>query len=192
MAEYVAEIAGSVLGKVQTSWLFRDRTWTKKLHLEYDHSESVHIHEQSTSPAQIIQVWVIAAIVYAVTAGLWYEIINTVAQDILLLVLIPVATALTGVSVAFTVVGVSSWVQRHVTETRCTYCDSTVTYAHTFREGGLGNKQTYRFCSKDCRERWEREYVEYPFSGYYDIQDEETEQRVEHEHYSSAYEVTDD
>jgi hypothetical protein len=192
MAEYVADIAGSILGKVQTSWLFRDRTWTKKQYLEYDHSESVHIYEQSTSPARVIQMWVLAAIVYAVTVGLWYDILNTVEQDILLLVLIPVATALTGVTVAFTVVGVSGWFQRYFTETCCTYCDTAVTYPHSFREGGLGNKRTYRFCSKDCREQWEREFVEYPFSGYYDIQDEETERRVECEHYSSAYEVQHD
>lgn len=197
MAKTLSKAVGTVLGRIQTNWFFRDRTWTTKRYSEYDNVDDlVSVHEKSTSPAYIIQAWAFFCVIFGFSILLWLELIaqvgNSTGGTVTAMLGIPIAAVLSAACLGFAGLGVIRWIDAHVTDTRCTQCNASVTYPHTFSEGGLGNKNTFKFCSKDCREQWEREYVEYPFSGYYDIQDEETERRVEYEDYSSAYEVIDD
>lgn len=196
----MSEASGSAIQRVK-SWVFIPRERTTKYYSDMEHSSYVSIYEKETSPAIIVKKWLLALIPYGIL-GVWiYGIVARPLPDSLGLTLLWGLTAVIVLLFAFVAVGltlqqVRGWWDRVFGRPyACDECGLLTSYPETFsHKTGIGtsNEHRYGFCSTGCREAWEREHVEYEFSGYYDIQSGEDETRVKEEHYSSMWEVDAD
>lgn len=176
------------------SWWSDNRTWTYKTHATLNWG-AVHIYDKRTSPRSIAFGYTLALLAVAWTAFMVYGIFfvnppETIGDWIFIVVSSPISM-LPGAFAALVIINkLESWYDRHFTATFCERCAEPTTYPHIFDEHyDVGQHHTYEFCSADCREAWERENVDYDFSGHYDIQEEADEERVREDDFSSAYYV---
>jgi len=178
------------------NWLFGKRTRTVKSYATIN-SGNVRIYEKTTSPASAAGAWVVALAVFAVgAAGVYHVVINpppTTVEWVAMVISLAGWSLPTLLTVAGINKSVRSWYRQHFKETHCDRCGVSTTYEHIFDEHyDFGKHRKHHFCTTDCREQWERENVEYEFSGYYDIQAEGDKERLRTENYSSAYYVDGD
>lgn len=156
---------------------------------------TVNVYDRDTSPAIVAQMWVIGVIIIGVLALYWYAIFRSWNEGLIGKV---IATFAAGIAVLLTLIvvvlmlkSITKWVRRYTgSAPMCKVCGAENRYPHIFRHHyDVGETEIYKFCSAECREQWERNNVEYEFSGYYDIQCEDDEDAVKLKNYSSAYEV---
>lgn len=177
-------------------WWSEDRVWTKKRYASIT-SGNVTIHEKRTSPRRIALGYGFASLVIGWTVFvIWGMVFNNppsnLGEWIFYIVSTPIGILPGLVAVLLIIENIEAWYERHFTVTTCDECGKPVTYPHIFDEHyDIATHDVHEFCSTECRESWERENVEYEFSGYYDIQEEGDREKVLNENYSSAYYTTD-
>lgn len=176
-------------------WFFEDRVRTIKRFTDLNWTEEVRIREKATSPRRIVKLWagglVAWALILAYLAVMVLPPREGLIEQTISLLGGGVAAIFVLIAAFATFKGVKIWWQRVFGEPFCCEeCGGPSNYPHEFSwHWDTGKTNSYYFCSPDCRRRWEVENVEYPFSGYYDIQCEDDEDPVKLQHYSSAYEV---
>lgn len=175
-------------------WWADDRTWTVKTHATITDGR-VRIYDKRTSPRSIAFGYTIALLAIAWTSFVvWGIVVNnppdTVGDFIFYIVASPIGVLPGLIALLAILHKADSWYERYFTATFCEHCAEPTTYPHIFNEHyDVAQHHIYEFCSTDCREAWERENVDYEFSGYYDIQREADEADVRDGDFSSAYYV---
>lgn len=168
-------------GTQHERWFTRRREWSKKV----VRNHGVTVYEKYYSPHTSLLASIIGAVV-AIVFGLpfYFAISGARAHDTLLGSIaegaeIMITAIPAGVSLLITLALLSStirWFRREFSGvSACDQCNRDVEHPHILRyrtlEPGLGFlNEDYEFCSRTCREAWERANRDYDDESAYDIQ----------------------